>query len=36
MADFWNANLYDEKHAFVSLLRNELAELLDSKKAKTF
>ncbi|MBS4195959.1 class I SAM-dependent methyltransferase [Lederbergia citri] len=32
--DFWNANLYDNKHAFVSTFGNNLIELLDPKKGE--
>lgn len=30
--DFWNANLYDEKHGFVSNYGNELIDLLNPQK----
>lgn len=33
-SDFWNANLYDNKHAFVSTFGNHLIELLDPKKGE--
>ena len=32
--DFWDANLYDEKHAFVSKYGNDLIELLQPKQGE--
>ena len=32
--DYWNANLYDQKHSFVSKYGNNLIELLDPKQSE--